>query len=121
VISLHGGPADGVALVLKRAPLFLRVVYSEAKDDFDALDQLDDTPKSNETIYVYRRRAGAATYAFIDWHDGRGRKGARCAIAEYQFIEQQPGDAHTRGTNAWRRWCLDQNACVAHCPEGGNP
>lgn len=48
------GPAAGVNLSLRRAPMFLRVVQNNQTGEWDALDQLDDTPEKNETIFVYK-------------------------------------------------------------------
>jgi len=45
------GPAEGVTLMLRRAPIYLRVVHRGT--EWDALDALDDRPTPDETIYVY--------------------------------------------------------------------
>jgi len=103
------GPAKGQVLQLRRAPLFLRVVLDtrSGKGEWDGLDQLDDTPRTYETVYVYRR-VGAPGYYFPDWTEGGRRKGGRFARARYRFYGQQPGDATTRDTATWRAWCLDE-------------
>ena len=43
------GPAAGVLLALRRAPLYLRVVYHAKREEpWDALDQLADVPGEHE-------------------------------------------------------------------------
>jgi len=106
-VTFVGGPADGVKLDLTRTPLFLRVVREEhiaADWVFDALDQLDDAPKSTETIYVYRLR-GEPWGVHYSGRDRDGRRVGRTEKqAEYEFVETQPDDATARDTAAWRAW-----------------
>jgi len=47
------GPAAGVSLSLRRAPMLLRVVQNRETKTWDALDQLTDSPADNEDIYLY--------------------------------------------------------------------
>lgn len=105
MLSFSGGPAEGATMIARRAPLLLRVVYCARKDEFDVLDQLSDTPAEHESIYVYRRTSSADP-CFLDYSDRGGRRrGMRCMIAQYQFLEPQPGDTNTRINDAWQRWC----------------
>ena len=118
MIRFLDGPAAGVTLVLRRAPLLLRVVSrAPARGDrdlfgglaWDALDQLGDEPRAGETIHVYLR-VGDVTKGFLDWHDGRGRRGTAFCSTDYRHVAEQPGDSHTRTKAAWRAWCVAHEA-----------
>lgn len=100
------GPAKGVTLMLRRAPLYLRVTIRPMpgagdKLPWDALDQPEDTPTPDETLVAYIRQ-GPASGAFID--------GPRVAgfytLADYVMVPEQPTDAQMRDNAAWREWCL---------------
>lgn len=102
------GPAVDVGLLLRRAPLYLRVVMDRG-GTWDALDQLDDTPTDDEQVHVYRRE-GPATMVHVDFQRGRG-KGPRSAWyqgGDYRHVAQQPDEATMRDTVAWRAWCQAQ-------------
>jgi hypothetical protein len=99
------GPAKGQVLTLRRAAIFLRVVRDE-NGAWDALDQLDDTAKPDETLFAYQC-VGNIGSAFIDGKDpvtGR-RMGYRAMIASYRFVPDQPTDAEMRSTFGWQKWC----------------
>lgn len=66
------GPAAAIQLNISRTPIYLRVVHDIATDQWDALDQLADTPKPTEEIHVYRID-GEPMRGFWDGTDGRGR------------------------------------------------
>lgn len=109
--KFQGGPADGVGLILRRAPTFLRVVCGGGMDgQWDALDQLADRPEADEVIHVYRlvKKTGSG---MIDFRDSKGR---RCGTAfmggEYAYIEQQPKESILRNNAAWQKWCVEQAA-----------
>lgn len=101
------GPAHGATLMLKRAPLYLRVVI-DALGKIDALDQLADTPTRDETLACYKatQRGGAIHI------NSRGKQGQRTGgfftMAEYAFVDPQPSDAEMRTTAAWHAWTLKQ-------------
>jgi hypothetical protein len=97
------GPARGVALMLRRAPLFLRVTR-DADGNWDALDQLRDMPDAGESIVVYRRR-GKAGALHIDY---TRKASAWFAVAEYELAAVQPADEAMRSTRSWRAWCVEQ-------------
>jgi hypothetical protein len=84
--------------MLKRAPLFLRVV-TKGKS-IDALDQLEDTPKPDETIFVYKL---IGTMGAIHLNRSGGR-GGFYQMATYRFLSDQPQDAEVRETDAWQAW-----------------
>ena len=92
------GPAAGIALMLKRAPVFLRVVEKSGK--FDALDQLDDVPEPGEKLSAYTL-ASMPGMAFVDGTKCRGAY----PIATYQMVAEQPTDEAMRDTTKWAKWC----------------
>lgn len=103
------GPAEGKSLLLRRAPKLLRVTRSDA-GEIDALDQLDDRPKPNETITVYERVTTPST-VHINMRGGCGRY----QIADYRQTSRQPDDATARSTAAWRAWAstyMDEHRSV---------
>lgn len=117
MVTFLDGPAARECLMLRRAPLYLRVTFNpRAKgDQWDALDQLTDEPKPHEQIHVYRR-------------EGPGRRmhlncrprsaGGIYAAAEYRIIDNPPPEATVRSTEAWRLWCLDR-AMLEKVPSPG--
>lgn len=94
-----GGPAEGKVLQLRRSPLFLRVVVKGK--EIDALDQLTDSPRPGELIYIYRRTKQDGV---IHVHRA-GSRGGFYPIAEYTFHDRQAHDSEVRGTGAWQAWC----------------
>jgi hypothetical protein len=104
MIKFLDGPASAVVLDLKRAPRYLRVVRSN-RGNFDALDQLDDSPKLTEQIFVYK---------MAEWH---GVYHLRCSRrsasgfyprADYRLNAEQPAEPVLRDTQQWRDWCMAQ-------------
>ncbi|MEM1083255.1 MAG: hypothetical protein AAGI48_03970 [Verrucomicrobiota bacterium] len=98
------GPAKGKTLMLRRAPLLLRVVIDRDSKVVDALDQLDDEPRLTEEIHVYRVK-GTVGSCFISTRPRRA--GGVYAIAEYEYYRDQPGES-VRSRVAWRTWCRRQ-------------
>ncbi len=95
------GPAVNVVLMLQRAPRLLRVVRASG-GEWDALDQVDDTPSDDEAITVYAMVAGP-------WrlHIDRSRKAGGSAWfwgGEFRALPEQPADAIVRNNAAWRAW-----------------
>lgn len=114
------GPAQDTVLQLARAPLFLRVTQNAA-GKFDALDQLDDHPRANESVTVYRKVSDDGT-VHVDFRDERGRRrGAWYACATYALATMQPDDATARDTTLWRQWCLDHQRQAAQDAPGSTP
>lgn len=108
MIRFLDGPAAGVALFLKRAPVYLRAVM--AHDDgqsveWDALDQLDDTPKDSEGVVAYKR-VGSVGWVHID--RSNPRRGEWYRIGEYKLCAEQPAEEDMRDTARWRAWCVAQ-------------
>jgi len=102
------GPARGQTFTIARAPYFLRVVQNAA-GTWDALDLIDDAPKSDEQIHVYRRTTEPMV-AHVDGRDPKtGRRYGRwMAIADYRLHPVQPDDDTARDNQAWQAWCQRQ-------------
>lgn len=107
--TFHGGPLDGVALVLRRSPPLLRAVYCSRRDEFDALDLLDDQVAKSETPYAYHR-VGEPVVMMMDWTEGGRRRGGRVSSAEYCFIDSQPPEPVMRDNQSWQAWCRQWQA-----------
>ncbi len=108
MINFNGGPAGGATLELRRAPLFLRVVIDES-DNVDALDQLADKPRPNETVYVYRRTRHDGTMFLCGRSHGRGCRVTAVATYEYYLPVFQEEPVDFRDTTEWRAWCEAQD------------
>lgn len=102
------GPAEGRVLMLKRAPLFLRAVRKrtliEGQGEWDALDQLTDTPEPDEEIIAYRRHRRPG---WVHINTGRKPGGGFYTVAEYRVVPAQPDDATLRDRARWQAWVLD--------------
>jgi hypothetical protein len=107
MITFRDGPAKGQVLQLKRAPRLLRVVCS-AGGEWDALDQLGDTPPADESITVYQ--LNPATVSRYHLLCGRGKSGQNASgwyfDAEYFVLADQPADSQVRDNAAWRAWAM---------------
>lgn len=98
--TLIDGPAAAKRLMLRRCARFLRVVVN-AKGEIDALDQPDDKPAADETIYAYEvvGKPGAVHL------NTRGQPGGGFyPIAEYKFITEQPPQAVMMNRREWFDW-----------------
>lgn len=103
------GPAAAIQLNITRTPIFLRVVHDTATDQWDALDQLADTPKPTEEIHVYRIE-GEPMRGFWDGTDGRGRRtGGMFVHATYRLNGNQPDDVTARDAELWKQWCYAEH------------
>lgn len=96
------GPAKGKTLSLRNAPLYLRVTEENGK--FDALDASDDTPRSGERIYAYRRRVYHGTAHIRMSGPGSGFY----PICEYELCANQPTDGEARDKQNWIKWCEEK-------------
>ena len=108
--TLTGGPAAGQTLMIRRTPIFLRVVEQVkgrlklGGTKWDALDQLEDEPRWNEVVHVYRlvKRGGHVCI--------RQAKGGGCfQICEYAYLEPQPPADVLRFNSRWRDWCMAES------------
>lgn len=94
------GIAKGHTLLIKRSPLFLRVVVG-ADGKVDALDQLNDTPLPSETIHVYT----LVEVSGVVHVDRRGGTGGTYPVAKYRIYHSQPKQLTIRMTKGWETWC----------------
>lgn len=105
MITFRDGPARGQVLQLKRAPRLLRVVCSKS-GEWDALDQLGDTPAAGESITVYQ--LDPSTVSRYHLLCGRGKGGRNASgwylRAEYFVLSEQPADEQVRDNAAWQAW-----------------
>ena len=108
------GPAAGVNLLVRRASILLRVVCS-ASGKWDALDQVDDSPKADEVIFLYRMEKFVGR-AFVCVR-GKGGGGGAKEMADYKFMPEQPSDADMRDSKRWLAWCeTNKERLLADCP-----
>jgi hypothetical protein len=104
MIAFLDGPAIGHPLELHRVPLYLRVTITAA-GEVDALDQLDDVPRDNESLHAYVL-SGTPTRVHL-CRRPRSRSGWY-HIAAYKLADEQPSDAVMRDTAAWQAWAIQQ-------------
>lgn len=110
MIRFIDGPASGQILNLMRCPLLLRVTR-DAAGNFDALDQLDDEPRLDESIFVYRLAEGPTRVHFLL---GNPRRCEWRLKAAYKLESVQPPDGVMRDCDAWRRWANDRAKFILH-------
>ena len=103
-ISFRDGPAAGATLMLKRAPVFIRVAIQQ-NGGVDALDQLTDEPEPGETLHAYRRITKPSPFHI---RCGRGSRSGWYVMADYVVCEDQPEAETMADTDRWRDWCLSQ-------------
>lgn len=97
--TFEGGPAAGVTLMLRRAPIYLRVTRSA--EGFDALDLLKDEPAEGEELFAYKL-AGKPGAVHIDF---TRRSSAWFTVARYVWVAEQPAQEVMRSRSRWRAWC----------------
>ncbi len=101
----NDGPAEGVTLLLRRAPLYLRAVRAPS-GEWDALDLLDDRPEHNETIVAYVR-VGEPTHLHVCV---RPRSSRSFSGGSYTAVTPQPSDEVLRDQAQWQAWTREQVA-----------
>lgn len=106
MIRFLDGPAAGVVLWLKRAPVLLRAVEHHGK--WDGLDQIEDDPQPGESVHVYVR-SSAVRAVHVSRRSGGG---GVYPMADYRYASRQPGGEHGRDRAKWRQWCRDS---VGNC------
>ncbi len=100
------GPAQGQTTMLKRAPLYLRVVI-DPEGKVDALDQPEDTPHAAERLYAYKHNGEVSSVHL----NCRGKRGSGFyTVADYSLIADQPSDETMRDTSLWHAWVVQHNA-----------
>jgi hypothetical protein len=111
-VSFADGPAEGVSLELQRAPRFMRVVVGSGMDgQWDALDQIDDSPEPDELIHVYVKQPGEGML-HLDMVNKktRRREGRSYITVSYELSADQPDDATARNKERWQAWCREKAA-----------
>jgi hypothetical protein len=109
MVRFENGPAAGAVLELRRAPLYLRVTTTP-DGTVDALDQLSDVPRPEETLMAYRRTGGLTT-GFLDYTDAQGRRRGRPFVsATYAVVPEQPGQDVMRDRELWCAWATAEHA-----------
>ncbi len=99
------GPAAGVVLGIRRAPVLLRVVRFGDGDLWDALDQVDDVPRERESIYVY---VVVNKPEMVHLNMGRKKGSGYYPMGQYRLVSEQPSDAILRSRAAWAAWCQER-------------
>ena len=102
MLELLDGPCK-TDLLVHRAPLYLRAVIGR-KGVIDVLDQVEDTPKKTEKIYVYKREEG-----WVDIHISmtpRSHSGFY-VIAKYHYLPDVDGES-LRDNEEWQKWAFAQ-------------
>lgn len=95
MVRFLDGPAIDATLMLRRAPVFLRVTIG-AGQEIDALDQLDDEPRDGEEVFVYRKVPGTRGRVLM-------RPGGCYEIGDYRFMPDAPTSG-LRDVAQWRAW-----------------
>lgn len=116
MMRFKDGPAAGVTLSCHgRTPLMLRVVQN-SRGEWDALNEIEDTPKPDERIYVYII-ASPPGWMHVSYRPrSRSYSGS---TSEYKLWPEQPAEAHVRGNKAWQAWCAaNHGAIIPRLPAG---
>ena len=96
-------------LILKRTPKYLRfVVVDVAGGDrtWDALDQMDDDARPEETVFAAIQIDASSVH--IDKRVNGKHVGEWHKTATYELIKGQPSDTILRVNSEWQRWASDQ-------------
>jgi hypothetical protein len=76
----------------------------EENGQWDALDQLEDTPRPDETLHAYEISGEPGRCHILKRGGGSGWYGS----ANYRWVAEQPDDATMRDAEKWRAWCEAQ-------------
>jgi hypothetical protein len=102
MLQLLDGPCQGTYLC-KRSPVYLRAVIDD-KGEKDVLDQIEDTPRDLETIYVYKRD-GAAGWIHLNGTKVHGYY----AMGSYNHLPEVDGET-LRDNDKWQEWAVAQDS-----------
>lgn len=103
--SFLDGPAAGQSLMLKRAPIFLRVTHDGK--DFDALDQPGDEARPGEKLLAYQLTRVPGHCHMLIRGKGKGASGFY-TMATYRYCSDQPDQPTLRDNSRWQTWCEAQ-------------
>ena len=100
------GSAAGTILRCARAPMMLRVVVG-SDGAIDALDQLTDSPREGESVFVYMMKGPPEPTGFWDGRDPKTNRriGGPFASVAYKLLPDQPSPDRLRTRDAWSSWC----------------
>lgn len=113
--TFEDGPAAGQTLMLRRHPVFLRVVV-DAAGKWDALDQLADRPALDEEVHVYRLVETGGMVCI------RRKVGGGCfKIGRYKLHDVQPPRPFGRVQSKWEQWAGEQYAAWKRGVESSQP
>lgn len=104
MLTLNNGPARG-SYAVKRAPIYLRAVVN-INGKADVLDQLEDTPKPREKVYVYHLVTEVGR-VHLNMGSRRGSGTGFYVLAGYEWVDDVDGEA-LRDMEAWRAWVREQ-------------
>lgn len=102
-VRFTDGPAAGVCLQLRRAPVMLRMVRDRA-GKWDALNELDDEVRAGEEVFLYIVESVSSYHLKSSM---RGASGWWYSGSYRQFPEQVDREIR-RNNRRWRDWC-DEN------------
>ena len=110
MIRFLDGPAAGKVLNLQRHPLFLRAVQDKQTAQWDACDQLGDSPLNRERPFAYIRCGEESMH--LNARDATGKRCSRTvAVTTYRLIDgPQPFDETMRDNGKWQAWCQEQES-----------
>lgn len=101
MMTLEDGPVAG-SYMAKRAPVYMRAVKS-VTGKRDVLDLLNDAPRGDESIHVYKLNSGVGN---VHVNRGPGKSGFS-VLARYRHLPGVDGEA-LRSNDAWRKWVADR-------------
>lgn len=100
MLKLVDGPCEGTYMC-KRAPVFLRAVKDKGGPT-DVLDLIGDTPKANESVYVYQLE-GEPGIVHLNFGGG---KGGFYALGTYRYLPDVDGEK-LRHNAVWQKWARE--------------
>ncbi|MDD5045138.1 MAG: hypothetical protein PHG51_06330 [Candidatus Omnitrophica bacterium] len=103
MLKLKDGPCEGIFMV-RRAPVFLRAT-KDYSGETDVLDQVEDTPKETEQVFVYEREGEPGSAHICGAKNLRGWY----AIGTYHWLIDVNGQ-ELRDNKIWQEWCLKRDS-----------
>jgi len=101
MLTLKDGPCAGTYMC-KRAPMFLRAVINKT-GEIDCLDQIEDTPGLDETVYIYQLEGNAGSmHLHARGKDGKNISGWY-AMGTYHHLPEVDGEKF-RDNEVWQEW-----------------
>lgn len=102
-MRILNGPGRSAGHLVRRDPIYLRVVVDQANGGIDVLDQSDDVARPSEAVYAYVRD-GAVSVMHIDFKvDPAGSEGANYMSADYLWLRKVDAES-LRDNTTWDAW-----------------